>query len=361
MLEFRAGGGEQLLGEFHVPVHRAADVENSSTLTALRRSGRSRTSRKPRSAVERIVPSRSSSSGRSRPGEAAQRRNATRMVREVSSARSSRSLELALVPDLHRPEVAVAVLADADALGVGAVGAEGRGAGGADPLRAALMAALLLGEALLEGLEQLVPAQGLDLVALLLVEVPLAQLAQPLLGDRLRRDRLAEAGHALEHLPEHPSNLSRLRSSFTSAPATGSRTPRPACRRGLGRGIEQVRYSRRETGTRAARSSVKKSAAMRHQRATRGAGQVPEGSGPGSSLQRSSRGRPKGDARWRARGAPRGAGPRGRMSLERVGGATARSHGCDCRRLRPSKNPGHRSQAMARARPRRRRASRRRL
>src|SRR4029077_6471313 len=64
----------------------------------------------------------------------------------------------ALVPDLDRAAVAALLLADADALGVVAVGAEGGGAAGADPLRAALVAAFLLFQPLLERLHQLVPA-----------------------------------------------------------------------------------------------------------------------------------------------------------------------------------------------------------
>src|SRR5438046_2015212 len=51
--------------------------------------------------------------------------------------------ELALVPHLDGAVVAVLLLADPHAFGIVAVGAERRGAGGADPLAAALMAALL--------------------------------------------------------------------------------------------------------------------------------------------------------------------------------------------------------------------------
>src|SRR5262249_58925113 len=77
--------------------------------------------------------------------------------------------ELAPVPDLHRAEVAVPVLADAHTLGVVAVGAERRGPGGADPFLAALVAPLLLPHALAQKFEQLVqPADGLDLFALFL-------------------------------------------------------------------------------------------------------------------------------------------------------------------------------------------------
>src|SRR3546814_17923561 len=59
-------------------------------------------------------------------------------------------LVFALVPDLHGTAVARLVLADAHAFGIVAIGAEGRGACRADPLAAALMAALLFLEALFQ-------------------------------------------------------------------------------------------------------------------------------------------------------------------------------------------------------------------
>src|SRR3982074_3530449 len=55
--------------------------------------------------------------------------------------------------------------------GVVAVGAERRGAGGADPLRAALVAAFLLLEALLQRLHELLPAaERFDLLLLLFAQ-----------------------------------------------------------------------------------------------------------------------------------------------------------------------------------------------
>src|SRR5262249_61642160 len=63
-------------------------------------------------------------------------------------------LELAPVPHLHGAEVAVPVLADAHAFRTVAVRAERRGAGGADPFLAALVAPLLLPPALAPKLEQ---------------------------------------------------------------------------------------------------------------------------------------------------------------------------------------------------------------
>src|SRR5207344_810369 len=97
---------------------------------------------------------------------------------------------LALIPDLHRAAVARFVLADADALGVVAVGAEGRGAAGADPFVAALVAALLLFQPLLERLHQLFPAaERLDLLLLFLGQRQLDLLQQP-----LERDLRLDAG-----------------------------------------------------------------------------------------------------------------------------------------------------------------------
>src|SRR5919106_862604 len=92
-------------------------------------------------------------------------------------------LELALVPDLHRREIAVLLLTDAHARGVIALRAERRGAGGTDPFVAALVAALLLLEALAQRLHELVPAHGLDLLLLFLGEVLVDQLLQPFFRD----------------------------------------------------------------------------------------------------------------------------------------------------------------------------------
>src|SRR6185369_12647009 len=88
--------------------------------------------------------------------------------------------ELALVPHLHGAVVAVLLLADADAFGIVAMGPERRGTGRADPLAAALVSALLLLEALLQGLHELVPAHRLDLLLLFLGKIFLRELLQPL-------------------------------------------------------------------------------------------------------------------------------------------------------------------------------------
>ncbi len=99
-------------------------------------------------------------------------------------------LELAPVPDLDRPETAVLVLADANAFRIVAVGAERRGAGGADPFLAALVTALLLLDALAQRLEQLVEAaQRLDLLLLVFGEIFFGELLEPLRRDFGRRRR----------------------------------------------------------------------------------------------------------------------------------------------------------------------------
>src|SRR5579875_510398 len=113
----------------------------------------------------------------------------SRAQRHLDVARAELDLvveiaELALVPHLDGAVVAILILADADALGIVAIGAEGRGSRRADPFRAALVPALLLGEALAQQLHQLVePAQGGDLRLLLLGEEPLDELPEPFLGN----------------------------------------------------------------------------------------------------------------------------------------------------------------------------------
>ena len=112
-------------------------------------------------------------------------------------------LEGALVPHLHRAVVAVLVLPDAHARGVVPMGAEGRGARGADPLRAALMALLLLGEALPERFHELVPAHGLDLFFLVVGEVFLGEFFQPVGGNFRLLHRVEQGFKALERRAKH--------------------------------------------------------------------------------------------------------------------------------------------------------------
>ncbi len=157
-------------------------------------------------AVPLMVLSRSNSSGRAGAGELAQ---AAQRDLDVAGAEFDgvvEVLEFALVPHFHGALV-LALAADADAFRVVAGIAERRGAAGADPFLAALVAAFLFLEALLQGLEQLVEAAHcLDLLLLLLGEVFLADLAQPLLGD-LGAERLFDQVEPLEDVAEHAVEL----------------------------------------------------------------------------------------------------------------------------------------------------------
>ena len=101
--------------------------------------------------------------------------------------------KLAPVPDLDRAAVAAFVLADPHTLGVVAIGAEGRGAGGADPFRPALVAPLLFGESLFQRFHELVEtAERLDFGHLLAAEVFLGELPQPVGGEVDRLQNLVD-------------------------------------------------------------------------------------------------------------------------------------------------------------------------
>ncbi len=105
---------------------------------------------------------------------------------------------LALVPDLHRLPLALAGVADANAFGVVAAGAERAGAAGADPFVAAGMAFFLFFQALFEFLDQLVEAtKGLDLRAFFIAQRTLEFLAQPVFGDQ-RLQMVVELFQAVE-------------------------------------------------------------------------------------------------------------------------------------------------------------------
>jgi hypothetical protein len=66
------------------------------------------------------------------------------------------------------------------------------------------VALLLLGQPLLQRLEQLVPAERLQFGLLGIGQVLLRELAQPFLGNRRGLHRLAEGLQSLEHGTEHP-------------------------------------------------------------------------------------------------------------------------------------------------------------
>ncbi len=87
--------------------------------------------------------------------------------------------------------MAAFVLTDPNPLGVVAMGAKGRGSGGAHPLVAALMAPFLFSQALAQRLHQLVKAaEGLDAGLFFGGQVLFGQLLQPVLGQ----------GDGLQHL-----------------------------------------------------------------------------------------------------------------------------------------------------------------
>ena len=159
VLELGPGGGEQLRAEAGVLVHGAADVEQQQDLhrvVPLRAQLQVEQAGVAGGPVDGAV--QVQLAGRALPGEAAQAPQGDLEVARAELHVAVQVAELPGVPDLHGRPVPGLLLADADALGVEAVGAEGRLARRADPLVAALVAALLLLEALPEALHQLVPA-----------------------------------------------------------------------------------------------------------------------------------------------------------------------------------------------------------
>src|SRR5712692_11207086 len=180
VLELGLRRGEQLLGELDVLVHGAADVHQHQHLdrvaalrphvdvqiSLLRRAG---------DRVFQVELLR-----RAFPCETSQPSQGDFDVPRAELDRIVEVAILARIPHLHRAAVARALLADAHAFRVVALRAERRGAGGADPLVAALVPALLLLEPLAQRLHQLLPAaEGLDLLLLLLRQRELGLLQQP--------------------------------------------------------------------------------------------------------------------------------------------------------------------------------------
>ena len=100
------------------------------------------------------------------------------------------------------------LLADAHAFGIVPIGAEGRGPARADHLVAALVAFLLLLEALLQSLHQLLEAaHGFDLGHLLGGEEFLAHLLEPFLGKVGHVDGVGQRVEALEDMGEDAVEL----------------------------------------------------------------------------------------------------------------------------------------------------------
>ena len=167
-------------------------------------------------------------------GEAAQAAQRDLHVARAELLGAGEILEVAPVPDLDRAAVAALLLADAHPLRVVAIGAERRRARRADPFGAALVAALLLGEPLAQGLHQLFEAERLQLGLFLRGKIALGELAQPFLRDVLPFDRLGQRQNSLERAAANTtSNLMRLRSSPTSsARDSDGRNPRRIFPRG---------------------------------------------------------------------------------------------------------------------------------
>ena len=156
---------------------------NSSILTALCRSGRMLDVKPaaPRGPVDRPVEVQFL--GRALAGEAAQAAKRDLDVAGAELAVAVEVAELALLPHLDRPAVAPRP-ADAHALGIVAAMAERGGAAGTDPLVAALVAPLLLGQPVLQRLHDLVPgAEALDRLHLLGRQIGLGDQAQPFFGN----------------------------------------------------------------------------------------------------------------------------------------------------------------------------------
>src|ERR1700722_18209302 len=147
-LELAFGGGEQLLGRFHVPIHRAADVEEQEHLDGVAALGPEHdvdiafVGGRPDRAVEIELFGHALAGESPKPSE-----------RQLDVARSELNvavevLELPPVPDLDGAASATFVLTDAPARRVVAIGATRRRPACADPFRSALMAALLPAEAI---------------------------------------------------------------------------------------------------------------------------------------------------------------------------------------------------------------------
>src|ERR1700674_3593735 len=153
-----------------------------------------------------MVPSRSSSSGAPVRANLRRRRSAILMLRVPSSTSPSRSLNSRLSHTFTARLWRLLSWPMRMASGGGAVAAKRRSARRADPLRAALVAALLLGEAFRDRLHELFPAERLDLLHLLGAEIFLRELLQPLGGD-LGGGGVGQEIEPLEHVAEDAVEL----------------------------------------------------------------------------------------------------------------------------------------------------------
>src|SRR5690242_16822189 len=156
ILELARRRREQFLAELDERIHRATDVEEQQQLDRIM-------PLRPHADVEPALPRGAFDRGieieligSAFAGEAAQAAQRELDIACTELTRAVQVSEFALVPHLERALVD-ALATDADAFGVVARIAERAGAAGADPLVAALVTALLLGEALLERFHDLVP------------------------------------------------------------------------------------------------------------------------------------------------------------------------------------------------------------
>src|SRR5690606_3312629 len=140
--------------------------------------------------------------GRALPGKAAQPAQRQLDAAGVQLDIAAEGTELAAVPYLHRTEAVIASLSDADPFGVRSVCTIRACDAGTDPAIAALMPALLLGQTLAEGLQQLVqPAHRLEPRAFLRAQRALERATQPVVGNR-RRQRILDRRRAVEERAE---------------------------------------------------------------------------------------------------------------------------------------------------------------
>src|SRR5262249_33548032 len=207
VLEFAFCGRKQFFHLLDMRIHRAADVEEHQNLHRVAPFG-------AHHHVEITVigglPDRGVEIeflGRASAGELAQPAQRDLDVADAEFDVAVEIPELAAVPDLDRTEIPVLLLADPHAFRIVAVRTERRGTGGADPLVAALVAALLFLEALAKGLHELVPAHRLDLLLLFLGQVLFRELLQPFGGDLRLLHGIEQALQSLEHGAKHPIEL----------------------------------------------------------------------------------------------------------------------------------------------------------
>ncbi len=202
-----ARGGEQLLADPHMVVHRAADIEEEQHLDGVLAFPAGLHVEETfagggRDGLRQVELLRGAGAGET----------AQLAQRDADGARADllavvKIAELAAVPHLHGAAV-LAGAADAHAFRVVAAVSVGRGAAGADPLAAALMAPFLLLQTLLQLLHQLLEATDrLDARLLFRAEDAVGERTQPFLREVLRADAAlpvrGERLEALEDVGEH--------------------------------------------------------------------------------------------------------------------------------------------------------------